>query len=358
MIKQVKKLTKLVSAVLLIVMLMGCVACAPSTPYKGVRFKKYVDLGNTTVTLKKSDIETLFNDELQTFLKNYADKKTVDRKVQKGDNVTVDTEIYILNDKGAWQLFDDYVGASGDDSANLSGYTIEDVGSGEFLEEIENAIIGAVTLEECWADVEYDDKVQTEQLKNKKARIKITVKKIEELTYPDYCDEFIASKTEYKTVAEFEEDLRRELTRSLMWNTFAESCTIKGYPEDKIKAYQDEYYAFYESYATYYGKEFDAYVKEALGLTLEEFEKNAVSYSQGTVKEELILYYLVKKNKIRFTDEEYKTYAESVLSYYECDSVEKLEETYSKELIERNLYWELAKDMLYEKLVITEDTTT
>ncbi len=336
-------------------------ACAAKTPYSDLSLGKYIKLGDLNVTLERSDIDEVVQTEINSFLKSYAETKTVDREIRfwkddpsKYDNVTIDTELYVVNGDNDLILFDEFAEVTDGITANLTGYTIEHIGNGDFRKEIEDALEGASTLDERWAYVSYDDTVKTEALKNQNTAIKITVKKIEEITLPDYCDQFVATKTEYSTVAEFEAELTRELTRSLMWSAFIETCTVKKYPKEKVQAYQQDYYDLYESYAKQCGLELSGYLNSYYGVTLAEFESEALLYAQNVVKEELALYFIVKKERIRFSDGQYKEYAESMLDYYECDSIEEFETNYTKEFIERNLYWELVKDYLYERLIVNE----
>jgi len=74
------------------------------------------------------------------------------------------------------------------------------------------------------------------------------------------------------------------------------------------------------------------------------------SYAMGTVKEEMILYFIAERENLAFTDEEYKAHAEEMVKEYGCDDIEELEEIYTKELVERNLYWEKVKDFLYDNV--------
>lgn len=356
-----KTVIRAVALALIAFTLLGVLACAPKTPYSDISFKRYIKLGDLSVSLERSKIDDTVQSEIQNFLVTYAETETVDREIKfwkddplKYDNVTVDTVCYVINDQNELVLFDDFANVGDGVSANLTGYTIEHVGNGDFRTEIEAALEGAKMLDEKWAYITYDDTIETEALKNQRTAVKITVKKIEEVTLPDYCDQFIAAKTEYSTVSEFEAELTRELTLSLMWQAFIDSCEIKKYPDEKVQQYQQDYYSLYEAYAKNCGLELSAFLNSYYGMTVAELEAEALLYAQNTVKEELALYYIVQKKSIRFSEAEYKSHAESMLDYYECDSVEELEENYTKEIVERDLYWKLVKELMYEKLNITE----
>ena len=79
-----------------------------------------------------------------------------------------------------------------------------------------------------------------------------------------------------------------------------------------------------------------------------------LKYAQGTVKEELVLYFTAERENIGFTDEEYTEYANGVLDDYDCEDIAELEKVSGKDMIRRGYYWELVKDYLYENLKIVE----
>lgn len=357
-----KNTLRFLSAALCVILLCTSLFCAVgcsnvSTPYDGIRFSKYVKLGSYNVTINKSEVDESVEETIQSFIKNYAEVNKVDREARKGDNVTITTEIWVYNDEGKLQKFDEFAQITEEGiSANLTEYTIENLGNGDFHEEIENAILGAKTLEKVEAAIKYDDKVQTDELKNRDAVIYITVNKIEEVIYPDYSDAFVASKTEYDTIEEYEAALRLEIERSIMWSEFVENCKIKDYPKEKITQYTQEMYELHNAYAEYYKMELEDFISNYYGITMTEYDEQVLDYAKGTVQEELVLYYVVKKMKLTISEEEYVEYCESVLDYYDCEDIDELEEDYGREAMERNIYWEAVKDMLYEKLTIVDDT--
>ena len=360
---------KAVALVLIIVSAFSLVSCAygmnkVSTPYDGTVYSNYIKLGDLSIEVAREDIDEMFEAELKAFLKSFATVNLIgdktnnipDRQVKKGDNVTISTSIKVYDENGELKPFDDMLDIKEGDKTTtsaLNNYTVEDVGNGDFLPEIEEAIIGSWTGERKQVDIQYDDKVQTEELKNKKVQMTIDIHKIEEVIMPDYSDAFVEAKTKYKTMEEFEKELEKEILRSYLWNEYVESAKVKKYPTDHIMKYQNEITSYYEYLAKNAGKTLDEYLTES-GSNRSELADQALSYAQGTVKEELVLYFLVEQKNIGFSEEEYTEYAQSVLEDYECEDIEELEKVYGKDMIRRGYYWELAKDYLYEKMKVTE----
>jgi len=352
---------------LILVSLFTLASCAMRfndvhTPYDDIsNLGKFVRLAKYETEVKNSDVKDMMDAEVKAFIRSYAtellvgDKLngTADRAIKKGDDVTVNTTIKVYDKNGELKDFDDLLDIKEGDTtttANLSNYTIEDVGNGNFLPEIENAL-----LDDCWTgdykyvDVQYDDKVQTAELKNQKVQIEIQVLKVVEVVLPEYCDIFIENKTAYKTVAEFEAELKKELIRASVWSRYVESCAVLKYPTDRITRYQNEFKQYYEATAEDEGMTLEKYVI-SLGSDMTTFADEMQSYAMGTVKEEMILYFIAERENLAFTDEEYKAHAEEMVKEYGCDDIEELEEIYTKELVERNLYWEKVKDFLYDNV--------
>lgn len=332
------------------------------TPYDSIAdLGKYVRLAKYETEMKNSTVKEMMDAEIKSFLRSMADELLVgdnlngvaNRAVKKGDDVTISTTIRVYGENGELKDFDDLLDIEEGDTtttANLSNYTVKDVGNGNFLPEIENAL-----LDDCWTgshklvDVQYDDKVQTEVLKNKKVQIEIEIHKVVEVVYPDYCDAFIEAKTAYKTVAEFESELQKELLRASVWSLYIEECAVLKYPSDKITRFQDEFKTYYEATAKDKGMTLEKYVI-SLGSNMTTFAEEMQSYAQGTVKEEMILYFIAERENLAFNEEEYKTHAEEMAKEYNCKDVAELEEIYTKELVERMLYWEMVKDFLYDHI--------
>lgn len=333
------------------------------TPYDDLSdLGDYITLGEYSIEIARADVKEMVEAEVNSFIRSEATERLIgdttnnvpNRAVQKGDDVTVSTTIRVYDENGELKDFDSTLDIEEGDTtttANLSNYVIEDVGNGNFLREIEDAL-----QDNCWTgthkfiDVQYDDKVQTEELKNKKVQIELVVHKIVEVIKPEYCDAFIAAKTAYSTVAEFEAELEKELLRAYVWAKYVEKCTMLKYPEDRITKFQNEFKNYHELTAKDKGKTLEAYII-SLGSNMSNFANEMQAYAQGTIKEEMALYYVAELEDLSFTEEEYNEYAVQMAKDYGCEDVATLEATYTKELVERNFYWDKVKDFLYNEIV-------
>ena len=333
-----------------------------STPYDNISdLKEYVNFADYTTTVSGDLVEEMLTSEIQAFIKSHTVEMLVgdavygvpNRAIKKGDNVTVSTTVRVYDENGELKPLDALLNVQDEyTTANLSNYVIENVGNGNFLPEIENALLdNCRTGDRKFIDVQYDDQVQTEELKNKKVQIEIEVHKIVEVVLPEYDDAFIALNTAYNTVAEFEAELEKELLRSYVWSLYIEKCEVKKYPEDKLTRFQNEFKEYYETTAENYGMSLEAYVI-SMGSNMTAFNDELLSYAMGTVKEEMILYGIAILEELSFTESEYQAFAEQMAEDYGYDSVEELEQLQTREIVERTLYWEMVKDFLYNYIVI------
>lgn len=319
--------------------------------------EEYVQLAGYESRTTNAELAKMLENEIYTLIRYHSTQKTVtDRAIKKGDNVTVSTKIRVYDENGELKDLAPSPGIEEEDyttAANLSNFVIEDVGNGNFLKEIEDALLdNCYTGDIKFIDIRYDDQVQTEELKNKKVQIELTVHKIKDVILPEYNDSFIAQVTEYSTVDEFEAETKNNIISINAWYIYVDKCRIIKYPAEIIAYHENEFRQYYENYAKDNGMTFEEYVATCCS-TMEEFVEIMQEYAQGTVEEELVLYSIVAHENLSFTESEYLAFAQQMMAEEQnCDTVEELEQLYTKEIIERSLYWKLAKELLIEHVVI------
>ena len=340
--------------------LAGC--ANTGTDYDGMRLGKYVKLGSYTVEIPQYVIDDNLKAQVDGFIQNAATSKLIDeRGVQKGDTVNIDTCLYTyhLTGNGTNEriAFDTLHNLSDNEKTSLTNYQVSDFGSGTLYTEIEEALIGVRTAETVTVTLTYGtgEDIQPEILRGQTVEIDITVVKIQEITLPEYNDTLVDTITVYKTVAEFEDALVKEIKKRVAWSAFVDSCKIKGYPADRIELYQKEYTDYYNYEASNNQMEIEQYVTNILGITMDEYTESALEYAKATVGEELVLYSVVKKKGIRIKDADYREYCESLLEDYQCETVEELEENYGSELFKRVLYWEQVQEFRLKKVKVTDE---
>lgn len=155
--------------------------------YKGVQIGKI----STEVTDEEVDAE--INKERE----NSAREITVeDRAVKDGDMTILDFEGFV-----------DGVAFAGGKGEN---YPLT-IGSGAFIPGFEEQLIGAELNQEKEVNVTFPENYQAEELKGKAAVFKCTVKEIKEKELPELDDEFASEVSEFETLAEYREDVKKKL---------------------------------------------------------------------------------------------------------------------------------------------------
>ena len=119
-----------------------------------------------------------------------------DRAVKDGDMTVIDFEGFV-----------DGVAFEGGKGEN---YPLT-IGSGAFIPGFEEALVGAEIGKETDVNVTFPEDYQASELAGKAAVFKCTVKEIKEKQLPELDDEFAAEVSEFDTLAEYKEDVKKNL---------------------------------------------------------------------------------------------------------------------------------------------------
>lgn len=167
-----------------------------------VAVKPEVTLGDYKgVEVPKSEI-AVTDEEVDAEVKKEQDKnaRTVaveDRAAANGDITTIDFEGFV--DGVAFE------GGKGTDYALT-------LGSDTFIPGFEDQLVGANTGDHVEVKVTFPEEYQAKELAGKEAVFQCDVKKIETKEVPELDDEFAKDVSEFDTLAEYKEDVKKKLT--------------------------------------------------------------------------------------------------------------------------------------------------
>ena len=167
-----------------------------------VAVKPEVTLGDYKgVEVPKSEI-AVTDEEVDAEVKKEQDKnaRTVaveDRAAANGDITTIDFEGFV--DGVAFE------GGKGTDYALT-------LGSGTFIPGYEDQLVGENTGDQVEVKVTFPEEYQAKELAGKEAVFQCDVKKIETKEVPELDDEFAKDVSEFDTLAEYKEDVKKKLT--------------------------------------------------------------------------------------------------------------------------------------------------
>ena len=167
-----------------------------------VAVKPEVTLGDYKgVEVPKSEI-TVTDEEVDAEVKKEQDKnaRTVaveDRAAANGDITTID--------------FEGFVDGVAFDGGKGTDYALT-LGSGTFIPGFEDQLVGANAGDHVEVKVTFPEEYQAKELAGKEAVFQCDVKKIETKEVPELDDEFAKDVSEFDTLAEYKEDVKKKLT--------------------------------------------------------------------------------------------------------------------------------------------------
>ena len=167
-----------------------------------VATKPEVTLGDYKgVEVPKTEI-AVTDEEVDAEVKKEQDKssRTVvveDRAAANGDITTID--------------FEGFVDGVAFDGGKGSDYALT-LGSGTFIPGFEDQLVGANTGDHVEVKVTFPEEYQAKELAGKEAVFQCDGKKIETKEVPELDDEFAKDVSEFDTLAEYKEDVKKNLT--------------------------------------------------------------------------------------------------------------------------------------------------
>ena len=167
-----------------------------------VATKPEVTLGDYKgVEVPKTEI-AVTDEEVDAEVKKEQDKnsRTVvveDRAAANGDITTID--------------FEGFVDGVAFDGGKGSDYALT-LGSGTFIPGFEDQLVGANTGDHVEVKVTFPEEYQAKERAGKEAVFQCDVKKIETKEVPELDDEFAKDVSEFDTLAEYKEDVKKNLT--------------------------------------------------------------------------------------------------------------------------------------------------
>lgn len=220
----------------------------------------------------------------------------------------------------------DFVGKM--DGVEFDGGSAEDtdllLGSGSMIDGFEEGIVGMQLEETKTIDVTFPEDYSSEDLAGKAAQFEITLNAIyAESLFDDARKELEAAR---------EEEIEA-VKSQYAWTAVVNNANFVKYPESAVKKLANDLYAYYEM--AYYQYIQYGLTLESLGIT----EEYCIESAQSTIKQELVLYSIVKANGYTVTDEEYNAKVAALAAEYGVTEAEYTA-TYSRQSTETKVYYE------------------
>lgn len=290
-----------------------------------VAVKPEVELGEYAgVEVPKSDI-TVTEDEITAEIDKEREQNariiTVeDRAVEDGDMTTIDFEGFV--DGVAFE------GGKGTD------YPLT-IGSHSFIDTFEEQLIGKNIGEETEVNVTFPEEYHAEELKGKPALFKVTIKGIKKKELPELDDEFVEEVSEFSTVDEYKESIRKNIQEKKETEAKAakedaviakiiEGATME-IPEPMIDAQVNQMAQDFARRLTSQGLSPEQYFQYT-GTTAQQLQEQMKPQAVKRIQNRLVLEAIAAKENFEVTEEELdKEIADMAAAYQmEADKLKDL----------------------------------
>ena len=279
--------------------------------YKGIEVEKV----DTTVT--DEEIE----EDLQQQRENNARTVSVEgRPVQNGDIAVIDYEGFV--DGVAFE------GGKGENH-NLT------IGSHSFIDTFEEQLIGKNAGESCEVHVTFPEEYHAKELAGKPAVFQVTVKEIKEKQLPELNDEFAGEVSEFETLAEYKDDIRKKLTEKKEEDAKAKKeddviqAIIDGaqmdIPEAMVETQQRQLVDDFAQRLQMQGLSMDQYF-QFTGMTYDKMMEQVKPQAESRIQSRLVLEAVAAAENITASEEEYDAEIGHMAKMYqlEADKVKEM----------------------------------
>lgn len=311
--------------------------------YKGVAIDKF----SAEVT------EEEVNAEIDKERDNSARMVSVeDRAVQDGDMTELDFEGFV-----------DGVPFEGGKGEN---YPLT-IGSGAFIPGFEEQLIGAELNKEVEVNVTFPEDYNAEHLAGKDAVFKCTVKEIKTKELPELDDEFASEVSEYDTLEEYKENVRKGLEEKkakqmkdekedAAMAAVVESAEIE-IPEAMLATEQRQMYDQFAQRITMQGIQMEQYM-QMTGSTREGMLEQLKPQAERKIKSRLCMEAVAKAENITASEEEYEEEMKVMADAYqiEVDKVKEMMGEKEKKSIMADIAVRKAIEFVAENAVEKEKT--
>ena len=290
-----------------------------------VALKPAVELGKYKgVTVEKADLEVT-EEEIEAEINKERENNA--RTITVEDRAVKDGDMTVINFEG----FVDGVAFEGGKGEN---YPLT-IGSGAFIPGFEDQLIGANLNEEVEVNVTFPEDYQAEELAGKPAVFKCTVLEIKEKELPEADDEFAAEVSEFDTITEYKEDIKKNLAekKASAAKSKKESEVIEAIvndskmdvPEAMIETKQRQMVDDFAQRMQMQGLSMEQYF-QFTGLTPEKMLEQVRPQAEANIKSRLVLEAVVAAENIQPTEEDYTKELERMAEVYqmEADKVREL----------------------------------
>lgn len=247
-----------------------------------------------------------------------------DRATQDGDTVLID--------------FDGYVDGKQFEGGKADDYSLV-LGSHSFIDNFEEQLVGKNIGDDVEVNVTFPENYQAEELQGKPAVFKVKIKEIKVKELPELDDDFAQDVSNFDTIAEYKEDLKKKLTENkeealkrereeAVIGKIIENAQM-DIPEQMVDAQTRQMTQEFAQRLSSQGLSIDQYM-QFTGLTPQKMIEELKPQALKRIQSRLVLEAVVAAENIETTEEELDKEIENMASMYQME-VDKLKEVVGEE---------------------------
>ncbi|MFD3260635.1 trigger factor [Paenibacillus lentus] len=239
------------------------------------------------------------NQELERLQQRHAELVVIDEEAaQNGDTVVID--------------FDGSVDGVPFEGGKAERYSLE-LGSGTFIPGFEEQVVGLATGDFKDVTVTFPETYHAEDLANKEAVFKVKVHEIKRKQLPELDDEFAKDVSEFDTLDEYKEDLKKELLsrkekdskaarEGIVVDKVSENAEVE-IPESMVQSEVQNMVRDFDNRLRSQGMNLEMFLSFS-GQTIEDLQEQMKADAEKRVRNNLVLEKIAKEEKIVATEEE------------------------------------------------------
>ncbi|MGY3665358.1 MAG: trigger factor [Roseburia sp. 1XD42-69] len=310
-----------------------------------VKLGKYMGVTVTKIDTSVSDEEV--DAAVEEERNHNARTVTVqDRAIQDGDTAVIDFEGFV-----------DGVAFEGGKAENHSLV----IGSHSFIDTFEEQLIGKNTGDETEVNVTFPDEYQAEELAGKPALFKVKIHEIKVKELPELDDEFAQDVSEFDTLAEYREDVRKKLgeTKEEEARRTKEDEAIKKIvdkssmeiPEAMIETQVEVMVEEFAQRISQQGLSFEQYMQFS-GMTMAKMKEQVKPEALSRIQSSLVLEEIAKAEDIQVSDEDVAAEIEKMAKAYgmEAEKVSEFLGDAQKESMKKDISVQKAVKLVMENV--------
>ena len=306
--------------------------------YMGVTVTKI----DTTVTDEEVDAE------VERQRENNARSITIeDRPVADGDTTVIDFEGFVDGEA--------FEGGKGENYPLV-------IGSHSFIGDFEEQLIGKNAGEACEVNVTFPEEYHASELAGKPAQFKVTVKEVKEKQLPELNDEFAGEVSEFETLAEYKEDIKKSLLakkeadakgakEDAVIDAIVENAQME-IPDAMVETQQRQTIDEFGQRLQMQGLNLEQYF-QFTGLTYEHMMEQVKPQAERRIKSRLVLEAVAAAENIEATEEDFDAEVKRMAEGYkmEADKIKELMGEAGKKQIMEDLAVRKAVDFVVSEAV-------